>query len=202
MQRVDAQIDHRGIFGRRLSGKSYLGRELIRSDYAASGWRSIVLAPMSKPGDWPGDWAWWTKDRDAWLRTIWKSWACNVVCDDASMTVQRDRSLEELFTCVGHRSHRLIVMGHSGSNLLPSMREQLTEVFLFRQSRKEAEIWAELFSDERIMEACDLDYSAHEFLHAKLGCPPGRHILGRRTEAPRIVPPGRASPRPPGNVRR
>lgn len=178
MNRPDTNIRHVGVFGRRLSGKSTLVRQLITGQHQR-GWLAIVLAPMSKPGDWPA-WVSWSKDRDQWLRQVWKSWACNVVCDDASMTIKRDRELEELFTCVGHRSHRLFVMGHSGSNLLPAMREQLTEIFLFRQSRNEAEIWAELFADDRILEACSLEYDRHEFLHARLGGDVRRYTPGGR----------------------
>lgn len=178
MHRVDSNIRHRGIFGRRLSGKSFLGRALIEADNRA-GWLAIILAPMSKPGDWPA-WAWWTQQRRPWWDTVWKSWGCNVVIDDASMTIKRDRDLEELFTCVGHRSHRLTVMGHSGANLLPSMREQLTELFLFRQSKGEAETWADLFGDDRVMQAMTLDYDAHEFIHVKMGSEPRRCRLRAR----------------------
>lgn len=193
MNRPDTAIRHVGIFGRRLSGKSTLARELVLDQFRSRGWLSIVLAPMSKPGDWPRPPCHWWKDRDAWLRSVWKSWACNVVCDDASMTIKRDRELEELFTCVGHRSHRLWVLGHSGANLLPAMREQLTEIFLFRQSKSEAELWAELFADDRILEARTLEYDRREFLHARLGGDVRRCVLSLPKTTVRDGPPPKPS---------
>ena len=36
------------------------------------------------------------------------------------------------------------------------MREQLTELYLFRQSQREAELWAELITDPAILQASRL----------------------------------------------
>jgi hypothetical protein len=69
------------------------------------------------------------------------------------------------------------VLSHTSASLLPVMREQLSELYLFRQSRHEADLWAELFMDDAILQACDLDYEAHEFIHVRLGGEVTRHVL-------------------------
>jgi hypothetical protein len=57
------------------------------------------------------------------------------------------------------------------------MAEQISELSLFRQSYHEAELWTELFMDAGLMKACELNFEAHEFLHATLGGPVTRHVL-------------------------
>jgi len=172
--RADANIEHAGIFGRRKSGKTTLAKVRASEFFKRDGWFSLVCDPNREA--W-GPHAWVTEDRDAWLAKLNASRNCNCVVDEAGMTIKRDRELVDLFTRIGHRGHRLTVIGHGGANLLPRMREQLTELFLFRLARSEAEMWAELFTDERIMQACDLDFQRREFLHAKLGGDVRRCVL-------------------------
>jgi hypothetical protein len=46
------------------------------------------------------------------------------------------------------------------------MREQLDTLYLFRQPMSAAKIWAEVFTDETLLQAVSLQQ--YEFLHARL----------------------------------
>lgn len=89
-----------------------------------------------------------------------------MIVDDGSATIARDKTLIPVFTALRHNHHHLVVIGHSGTDLLPVMREQLDELFLFRQPRKAAELWSDTFTDETLLAACCMN--RFEFLHARL----------------------------------
>ena len=166
---------HVGIFGRTLCGKTTLGKQL-----SAAAWRrhpmrlSLVLDPNGE--DW-GIQATVTTDMEHFRSKVWASRNCQVFADEAAMTIARDADLVDLFTRIRHNGHQFHVLSHTSASLLPVMREQLSELYLFRQSRHEAELWAELFMDDGILAACVLDYEAHEFLHVRLGGKVKRHVL-------------------------
>ncbi len=101
-------------------------------------------------------------DTEFW-KCVWSSQQCLIVVDDGSATVKRDRQLIPVFTTMRHLQHELAVIGHSGTNLLPEMREQLDTLYLFRQTEKAAKIWVETFTDERLMQATTLQQ--YEFIH-------------------------------------
>lgn len=181
MSRTDGNIHHAGIFGRRLSGKTVLTIEICRASYEKEKRFAVVLDPKMQQHAW-GPHCYVTNDRAKWLAK-WQHTDCrncNIVWEESATTIKRDLDLVDVFTAkAGEHGHRLIVTGHSGKSLLPVMREQLTELFIFRQSRTEAEMWTEQFSDERIMVACELNFEEQEFLHVKMGREPKR--------CPRIV---------------
>ncbi len=165
---------HAGIFGRTLCGKTTLAKQLSAAYWRGKTFRSLVLDPNGE--NW-GQHAYVTTCRERFLGKVWSSRNCMVFADEAGMTINRDRELIDLFTRIRHNGHKFHVMAHTSGNLLPVMREQLIELYLFRQSYREAELWAELFMDPAIMQACGLNFEGHEFLHAKLGGEVARHIL-------------------------
>ncbi len=65
----------------------------------------------------------------------------------------------------------LYVMCHSATDLLPGMRNNLTETFLFRQTEKSAEWWAETFMENGLLAAQYLPVKSYEFLHYKPDSP-------------------------------
>lgn len=169
--RTDSEIHHVGVFGRRLSGKTTLVISLLGASHRREGRASVVLDPKHTQHRW-GAHCYVTPDRERWL-SKWQHPQCrncNIVWEESATTLKRDADLVDVFTAkAGEHGHRLIVTGHSGASLLPVMRWQLTEVFLFRCTQSEAEMWTEQFTDERIMQATQLDYTKREFLHARLG---------------------------------
>lgn len=162
-----------GVFGPKLSGKTTLVKGLSRDYWRQKGMKSLVL-DLNQDQDW-GPQAWCTADETAFWRVVWASRRCLVIVEEASATIRRDRDLIPVFTRLRHCEHKLIVIGHSGADLLPTMRQQFDTLYLFRQPPSAAEVWAETFADGRIMECCALNQ--FEILHCKLFGKPKRIIL-------------------------
>lgn len=170
-------ILHVGTFGRGLSGKTFLNKQLSREYWRNNGIKSLVLDPNTD-GTW-GPQAWVTKDEDKFWDMVWnRETGCVLFVDEAVETIARDDEKTSLFTRVRHRGHRLHVMGHSGVNLKPQQREQLHVLFLFQQTEKAAKIWVETFMDKRLMASTDL--IQYEFLHCVLYGKDGRNSVEKR----------------------
>lgn len=163
---------HDGTFGPTLCGKTTLAKARSREYFRQQGRRSIVFDPHLD--DW-GPHAWVTRDREAFRACVDASRSCEVWADEAAVTIARERDNMGLFTHSRHAGHRFHVLGHSGTDLLPGMRQQLSRLFLFRQPPSSAGIWAELFADERILECSTLEQ--FEFLDCELFKPPVRRKL-------------------------
>jgi len=163
---------HVGIFGPGLSGKTTLAKYLSRRYWALNGIKSIVLDIHRE--DW-GPQAWVTDNEHQFLRMVAMETKCAVWVEEASQTIKRDKTKGHLFTSIRHRGHRMHVVGHSVSSLLPEMREQLQTLFLFRQSPEALDYWVNLLSDKRIYSAAQL--AQYEFLWCRLYYDPQAHIL-------------------------
>jgi hypothetical protein len=108
---------------------------------------------------------------------------CALFVEEAAETIARDSEKTSLFTRVRHRAavpgvtpgHRLHVVGHSGANLLPMQRNQIQTLYLFKQTEKGAELWAEEFGDEGIMQAVTMNQ--YEFLYCRAWQAPQRRRL-------------------------
>jgi hypothetical protein len=169
-------ILHAGIFGRGFSGKTYLAKNLSKVYWSNHGVKSLVLDPNLE-SDW-GSQAWVTNDPDKFWDMVWRrEKRCALFVEEAAESLARDNEKTSLFTRVRHRGHRLHVSGHSGVNLLPQQREQLHVLFLFQQTRKASQLWAETFMDERLLAATDL--AQYEFLHCVLWGDNGKNLVRR-----------------------
>jgi hypothetical protein len=82
------------------------------------------------------------------------------------------------FPRLRHRQHHLLVIAHAADAFLPTMRAQLTDVYLFRQNPKQAEVWTDLYADDAIMPAAGLEQ--FQYLHKRAFRPVTR---GRLTPA-------------------
>lgn len=145
---------HVGIFGPGLSGKTTLAKHLSRAYWNLSGIKSIVLDIHRE--DW-GKQAWVTDNEDAFDKMVWAERGCAVFVDESSDTIDRSKAFTKFFTRIRHRGHKMHVIGHDGSSLLPVQRQQLQTLFLFRQSEDPCKEWAKLYGNRGIMEACTLD---------------------------------------------
>jgi hypothetical protein len=176
----DPQRLHFGIFGPGLSGKTTLAKYLSWNWWL--GWRVKSLVHDINGEQW-GPQAFCTSNSDVFWDMVWRREVnCAVFVEEAGETIDRDREKTSLFTRVRHRDgngtgpgHRLVVVGHSGANLLPTQRDQIHTLYLFRQSTAGAEMWAEQYCDERIMEATTLNQ--YEFLYCRLYHEPERLTL-------------------------
>lgn len=173
MPRTDANLHHVGVFGRRTCGKTTLLREVCAASFRREGRYAVVLDPKAEEHEW-GAHAWVTKDREKWLAK-WRDPRCkncNIVWEETATTLNRDRDFESVFTMeAGKHGHRLIVSGHGWASLTRTMRQQVTELYLFRQSIEEAEEWAALLMDRDIINACGLDHAKRQFMHVRIGEP-------------------------------
>lgn len=148
-----------GIFGPKLSGKTTVAVQLSRVYWRSKKVRSLVLDPHGE--NWGGQ-AWVSKDEAQFWQVVWKARDCLVIVEEAAATIRRERELIPVFTRMRHCCHRLLVVGHSGMDLLPTMRQQLDTLYLFRQPESAAKVWAENFADPQLLQACTLEQ--YEFL--------------------------------------
>lgn len=155
-----------GIFGPKLSGKSTLAKSLAKAYWKLETRRTLVFDPNGE--NW-GPQAWVTANEDVFWPAIWKTTGCLLIVEEAASTISRERELIPVFTRIRHQGHKVIIVGHSGGDLLPVMRQQIDTLFLFRQPPEAADIWRRLFSQEEIMRACKL--GRYEFLHAEIFSP-------------------------------
>lgn len=153
-----------GIFGISLSGKTTLARKISKQYFVKYKMTSLVFDPFME--EW-GDHATvlgMDKEDDFW-NTVWNTRGHLVIVDEASTTLKRDRDLIPVFTSLRHLDHKLLVIGHHGSDLLPVMREQIDTLYLFRQNIKSGKAWAEKLADERVMAATTLE--KYEYLYCE-----------------------------------
>ncbi|WP_043582138.1 ATP-binding protein [Geminisphaera colitermitum] len=158
------------IAGPSECGKSTLAHSLAGAITVLQGRRHIVFDPQIETNAWPRG-SFVTNDKDRFCLSVERSRNCCVWIEDASATIDRDRSLSWLFTRIRHNGHLLYVLCHSATDLLPGMRQNLTEVFLFRQPAKGAELWAETFMENGLLAAQHLPAKSYEFLHYVPGSP-------------------------------
>lgn len=173
---IPAGIQHVGIFGPGQSGKTTLTKHLSESLHRQSGIVSLVFDPNGD--DWGRHAKVFLKEDEFW-RVVWRSKSCAVIVEEGSSTISRDRELIPVFTRIRHCGHKLFIVGHEGTDLLPVMRRQLHNLFLFRQDEDTVPIWRRLFADRRIEAAATL--KQYEFLHCVLfGAKDGTNYVKKR----------------------
>ncbi|MDE2020849.1 MAG: hypothetical protein KGJ13_10980 [Patescibacteria group bacterium] len=158
-----------GIFGPGGSGKTTLAREIGIEYWCREQRRGLVLDPN---GEKWGPYFWVTQNEDLYWRTIWKEKESLIIVEEAAATIRREQDLKPVFTRLRHRGHKLLVVGHSGSDLLPAMRQQLDCCWLFCQPPPAAKAWAENFPRyyDEVMACWELN--RHEFLYVTQWSPP------------------------------
>ncbi len=152
-----------GIFGPKLSGKTTLARQLSVEYWRKNKMRSLILDPHLE--SWGGQ-AWVTDNEEKFWEAVWKTKNCLVIVEEAAATIRRERNLVPVFTRLRHREHKLIVIGHSGMDLLPVMRQQFDTIYLFRQPKSAAVVWSETMTEPGLIDAVELDQ--YEFIYGRL----------------------------------
>lgn len=156
---------HTGIFGPSLSGKTTLAKSLSAKLYRDHQIGSLVLDPlMDQWGE--GAKVFSAEDEEKFWAAVWSEKRKMVVVDEGTEMIARSRELIPAFTRIRHRGHKLFVIGHRGDSLLPVMRDQISELYLFRQTEKSAQIWADQFTNEDILQATQLEQ--YEFIRVEL----------------------------------
>ena len=162
------------IAGASECGKTTLAIELSRAYWRNHKMPSLVLDIWKAENSW-GKQAWVTADEKKFFGTeenqyadgaIWKRRGDLVIVDEASTVIARDRNLVPIFTRIRHCEHTLLVICHDATDLLPTMRRNLNELFLFCQPVKAIPLWQQDLPTMRGMEkATNLD--KYFFLHCK-----------------------------------
>lgn len=141
------------IIGMSLSGKSTLAKHLSRAYWKNKKIRSFVLDPNLEQY---GPHALVTNDEPKFWDMVWKTRGALVIVDEAAETIARNDDLTPVFTRLRHLGHKLLVIAHRATNLTPIMREQVDTVYLFRQSEKNCEIFAEIMAEPGLLDARNL----------------------------------------------
>lgn len=157
-------MESAGVFGPKLSGKTTLAKHLSRLYWTRQRRRSLVLDPNLE--DW-GPHAWVTKDEAKFWEIVWKEPATPslVIVEESTEMIARNEELTPVFTRLRHLHHKLIVIGHNGTTLLPIMREQIDTLYLFRMAPRPAKMWAEDMTQPGFEESVNLEQ--YEFLYGQ-----------------------------------
>lgn len=162
-----------GIFGASESGKSTLARKISLLMWRVEKRPTIALDPISQ-ADW-GKHAKVFTNEEKFFENIFKVKNCFVIMDDGSVTINRDAELSGVFTTLRHQDHKLLVIGHSASNLLPQMRDQIQRIFLFKQNESSIKMWENNFPGIDLTPALGL--AQYEFYTVAPYETPGRFKL-------------------------
>jgi ABC-type molybdenum transport system ATPase subunit/photorepair protein PhrA len=161
-----------GVFGPTLSGKTTLAKVIARNYWTKNHIQSLCLDIQHD--SWSES-VWTTDKEDLFWDQVWKQNNKLIIVDDGSATINRNKDLLSAFTMLRHRGHHLLIIGHNGTDLLPAMRRALHKLYLFRQSEKASQLWAEDFTDKRILAAAQLQQ--YEFLYCELYQAPRKQKL-------------------------
>jgi len=164
------------ICGGSKSGKTVLAqRGLVPWLWRRHRLRSIAFDPFARRerAAW-GPTAWVTDDLDAFRRAVWGTSGCAVFWDESSDSLDRNAAEDKrFFTRIRHEHRAFFVLMHDFTVLTPLMRGNLSDAFVFRQTSRRADDWAELFTDDALMQAEGL--GQYEFLHKTAFRPVTRH---------------------------
>lgn len=157
-----------------MSGKTTLAKHLSKQFWQVQKRPSLVWDIFED--DWGDHSRVYNFDKkDEFIYHVWDTQNMLVIMDEASSTIKRDKEFIPFFTRLRHNHHKLIVIGHDSTNLLPEMREQLDTLYLFRQSERAAKMWKESHVNEGLMQSTQLQQ--YEFLYFELYKEPQKRKL-------------------------
>ncbi len=147
---------HKLVLGMTGFGKSTLNRQLI-----AQAWNqqprvaSLVLDPNLE-GGWGEGAQFVTDNADEYLDIARRSESCLLLVEEAGETLQRDRSYGWIVTRSRHFGHVAVLSTHFATDILPVMRNQCTEAFVFRQNFDAGKVLARQYADDLFLRAPQL----------------------------------------------
>lgn len=128
---------HALILGQTLSGKSTLAKRLA-SSYKSRGVSVIVHDPVGDP-EWLADFR--TANAEEFFRVYKDSRQCAVFFDEAGETCTEYRSeITKTATRGRHRGHRNHYIAQRGTLILPTIRDQCSELFLFNTGMEDSKV--------------------------------------------------------------
>lgn len=143
---------HAGIYGPTLCGKTTLGKELC-ADFEARGYHTLVCHPWDR--NWPC--TWWTNNLEQFIAKAKDSRSCALFIDEGGQVQLRDAECEWLVTGARNWGHVTHLMGNATRQITPTMRDNLSRLFLFKCGKEAAKKWYEVFAEEDIKQAVTLE---------------------------------------------
>lgn len=144
-----------GVFGPSESGKTTLAKKIALWYNKNENRPAIVLDPVVA-GNWGQNAKVFTSS-DEFLAFIETAQDSLLIIDDSSVSIDRDKTFNGVFTVMRHKGHKILVIGHSARNLLPQMRDQLQQLFLFLQNEDSVKMFQTLFPAQDLMPATKLN---------------------------------------------
>jgi GTPase SAR1 family protein len=158
-------MPHCVIVGKTSTGKSTLAKTLARK-YVDMGIPVLVLDPM-KSVEWPKGHV--TNDPYEFKEWLFKSRNCAAFVDECLTSLGRDAEHDCIATMGRHPGVKVHFISQRYVHLMPNIRTQCVEAYVFLQGRKDAAELAEEFSDDGMLEAAQLPIGT--FLFKRLGHP-------------------------------
>lgn len=144
-------MPHTLILGMTESGKTTLARKLARR-YQHKGIPVLVLDPY-KSSAWQADFI--TDSPDLFLETVKASKSCAVFVDECGHYADEGYSdiLRWLATNSRHYGHNSHFIAQRAQQLKPTIRDQCSHIFLFKQSFDDAKELTRNFATDALLEA-------------------------------------------------
>lgn len=151
MSKTGHRAKHAGIFGQSESGKTFLAQSMARA-YRSRGFPILVCDPFEDPG-WPADFL--TADIGDLIDQAHRAVGCIIFVDEAGQCIGLNppKEVEWLTTGSRHRGHLVRICGQRGVMVSKTMRDQLSELYLFNVDASDAEDWARCFAEPRLRQA-------------------------------------------------
>jgi energy-coupling factor transporter ATP-binding protein EcfA2 len=151
------------INGSSGSGKSSLARYLCKL-YRRTGVESIVYDP-SLSQNWGASFV--TNDKEKFIKMVWASKKCLIIVDEAPSWGKNSKELQDLACMSRHRGHKVIFMGQKCATLNSSVRENCTELYVLRSSKKSCILLADDFACDEIQKAYGLQNHEYWYFNCK-----------------------------------
>lgn len=156
---------HGLILGPTKCGKSTLAHAIAK-DYQTHGVNSLVFDPHMQ--SWPVPSQHQFTDLEKFLAVARRSQRCALFIEEAGEALGRGRiARQSQWITTGSRKwgHTAYLLAQEAQQLLPVIRSCCARGFIFRQSKRNAEMLVNDFADERLMQATTL--GRFEFLYAE-----------------------------------
>lgn len=168
-------MPHGAIIGMTTSGKTTLGKYSAQ-DFVRQGIRTLILHKPREP--WPKDAVWFQTESPEEYLSVWEqvgtenynkakysrdprvvSDACFMELADGIVDKWDDR-FHKCFTQGRHDGHRCFYLSQRAASVHPAIRENCESICLFTVPKKAAQLWAEEFCDDKLLEAVTLPKNA------------------------------------------
>lgn len=155
------------IIGRTLSGKTTFAKKKAQA-LKKKGYHIIVLDPFLDP-EWQADFI--TSDPEKFLHVVWNNKQCAIFVDEAGdMIGKYDKVMEKLATRGRHWGHKCFFITQRVKQLSTTVRNQCSELVIFKQSAADTKDLANEFVEPMINEAHAL--AQGEFIYIRHNQPP------------------------------